>query len=228
MTGSRNSPIFPPATVVLVHGALVKGWELLPLKYRLRQLGYRVRQFGYSSMWRGLEENSERLRNFLEATPGEIIHVVGHSMGGVLMRRVFEQNPDVRPGRLVAIGSPFLGCWIGRRVGGFHSRAYWLTGKTVRDHVAQPGDPVWRGARELGVLAGTFPFGVGRLFGGLPQPSDGVVLWEETRLGGIADHATYRLNHFGMLASRRCARQVAHFLEHGAFAKDSLPENPPG
>jgi hypothetical protein len=36
-------------------------------------------------------------------------------------------------------------------------------------------------------------------------------------LQGITDHLTFRLNHFGMLFSRRCAAAVARFLERGKF-----------
>jgi hypothetical protein len=45
-----------------------------------------------------------------------------------------------------------------------------------------------------------------------------LVLLKETRLAGLRDHVTYRLNHFGMLFSRRCCAQVARFLATGAFA----------
>jgi hypothetical protein len=137
-------------------------------------------------------------------------------MGGVLIRRVFEEHPDPRPGRLVAIGSPFLDCWVGHRVKALHN---YLLGKTVHDHITHPRDPVWRGARDFGVLAGTYPFGIGRLFPGLPSPSDGVVLWDETRLGNLTGHVTYRLNHFGMLFSTRCCMQTARFLATGKFAQ---------
>jgi hypothetical protein len=43
-------------------------------------------------------------------------------------------------------------------------------------------------------------------------------LLDETRLGGISDHVTYRLNHFGMLCSKRCCAQIARFLALGGFA----------
>ena len=55
----------------------------------------------------------------------------------------------------------------------------------------------------------------------LPTPSDGVVLLDETKLQGIRDHVTYRINHFGLLLSKRCAAQVASFLATGKFAQPS-------
>jgi len=193
------------------------------LRRRLRQLGYRVRQFRYRSMMKGLDDNARRLSEFLWKTEGDVLHVIGHSMGGVLIRQVFEQNPDPRPGRLLVIGSPLLDCWVGRRFFRMHPRfGRWLVGRTVADHISRPSDPAWRGARDFGVLAGTYRFGIGALFSSFPRPSDGVVLLDETRLEGIRDHATTRLNHFGMLFSTRCCAQVARFLATGSFANPSL------
>jgi pimeloyl-ACP methyl ester carboxylesterase len=208
------------ATVVFVHGAIVRGWEMALLRYRVRRLGYEVRQFRYRSMMKGLDENARRLRVFLRETEGDILHVVGHSMGGVLIRQVFEQNPDPRPGRLIAIGSPLLDCWVGRRFYQMNpTLGRLMIGQTVTDHILRPSDPVWRGTRDFGVLAGTYRFGVGTIFKTLPRPSDGVVLLNETRLEGLRDHLSIRLNHFGMLFSRRCYAQVARFLATGAFAQ---------
>jgi hypothetical protein len=95
----------------------------------------------------------------------------------------------------------------------------WMIGRTVADHISRLSDPVWRGARDFGVLAGTYPFGVGAMFKSLPRPSDGVVLLDETRLEGLRDHATIRLNHFGMLFSTRCCTQIARFLATGEFVQ---------
>jgi pimeloyl-ACP methyl ester carboxylesterase len=215
-------PATARATIVMVHGAVVDGYEMFLLRRRLERFGYATRLFHYRSMMRGLDHNVDRLAEFIRKTEGDIVHVVGHSMGGVLTRQVFEQAPDPRPGRLVAIASPLLNLWIGHRALEILPQlGPMLIGKTVRDHIAKPADPIWRGTRDFAVVAGTYPFGIGRVFPDLPQPSDGVVLLEETRLGGIQDHVVYRINHFGLLVSRRCAVQVARFLATGAFVRDA-------
>lgn len=213
-----RAPASVRATIIFVHGAIVNGWEMAPLRHRLRQYGYHVRQFHYHSMTKGMDENVDMLRKFIRETEGDVLHVIGHSMGGVLTQRVFEQAPDPRPGRLIAVGSPFLDCWVARRISGLHVRGHTLLGRTVHDHISHPRETTWRGARDFGVLAGTYPFGIGSIFRNLPRPSDGVVLWEETRLHGVRDHVTFNLNHFGMLLSRRCWSQIARFLACGTFS----------
>jgi pimeloyl-ACP methyl ester carboxylesterase len=208
----------PGSVIVFAHGAIVNGWEMGVLRRRLARLGYGVRQFHWQSMLVGLDENVDRLGRFVAETDGATVHVVGHSMGGVLGRLLFEHAPDPRPGRLIAIGSPLVDCWVARRFLRLHGTVGgWCVGRSVRDYMARPVDPVWRGARDFGVLAGTWPLGVGSLFRDLPAPSDGVVLLEETRLEGITDHVVFRLNHFGMLASRRCVASIARFLATGRF-----------
>jgi pimeloyl-ACP methyl ester carboxylesterase len=191
---------------------------------RMKRLGYNVRQFRYRSMMLGLDENVRRLQKFLRETEGDVIHVVGHSMGGVLSRLAFEHDADPRPGRVIAIGSPLLDCWVGRRFLRWHPRiGRLLIGRTVADHISCLADPDWHGTRDFGVIAGTFRFGIGAIFKSLPTPSDGVVLLEETRLQGIRDRVEYRLNHFGMLFSRRCTVQVARFLATGRFMHQPKP-----
>jgi pimeloyl-ACP methyl ester carboxylesterase len=213
----------PPAraTIVMVHGAVVDGQETFLLRRRLRQLGYRTRLFKWQSMRRGLDHSVDRLAQFVRKTEGDIVHVIGHSMGGVLIRQAFEQAPDPRPGRLIAIGSPLLDCWVAHRFLRLHPRfGPLLIGKAVHDHITHLPGPVWRGARDFGVIAGTYPFGIGAIFSSLPTPSDGVVLLDETKLQGIRDHIAYRINHFGLLASKRCTAQVACFLATGGFYED--------
>jgi pimeloyl-ACP methyl ester carboxylesterase len=198
---------------------VVNGEEMYLLRHRLEQLGYQTRQFKYQSMLIRLDHNVDRLAEYVRDTKGAAVHIVGHSMGGILTRLVFERMPDQRPGRHVAIGSPFLDCWVGRRFNNIHpTLGPFIVGKTVHDHISRPSNPVWHGTRDFGVVAGTYPFGIGAVFQSHPRPSDGVVLLNETRLQGIRDHVTFRLNHFGMLLSKRCAAQIARFLATGTFA----------
>ena len=73
---------------------------------------------------------------------------------------------------------------------------------------------------ELGVIAGSRPWGLGSLMMRLPGTNDGVVRLEETEVTGMRDRIVLPVSHSGMLASARVAREVAAFLERGAFDHD--------
>ena len=49
------------------------------------------------------------LAAFIEAVPGETVHVVAHSLGGVLICAMLESAAPARLGRVVCTGWPFTG-----------------------------------------------------------------------------------------------------------------------
>ena len=73
----------------------------------------------------------------------------------------------------------------------------------------------WSGARDLGIIAGDMPFGLGRLVGEIDAPNDGTVWVEETRLAGAKEHLTLRVSHSGMVLSAAVARQDRRVLAGG-------------
>ena len=72
---------------------------------------------------------------------------------------------------------------------------------------------------EIGAIAGTVAFGLGRMVTRLPKPNDGVVCVDETNFPALRDHLALPVGHTVMLASPRVARQTAAFLRTGAFRR---------
>jgi hypothetical protein len=113
------------------------------------------------------------------------------------------------------MGAPAKGNFAGRRLARL-GWGRWFLGAS---------EPLWREGRgacwtrpePLGVLAGTLPIGLGRLFGALPGASDGVVRVEETAVEGMRERVVLPVGHSVMLVSARAAAQVACFLEHARF-----------
>jgi len=54
--------------------------------------------------------------------------------------------------------------------------------------------------------------------GGLPDPNDGVVAVEETKIPGLHDQIVLNVSHSGMLISASVAKQVCMFLQNGNFS----------
>ena len=200
--------------VILTHGLWVPGLVMQPLAARLARAGFRCHSFGYMGAGRPLESHAERLASFAdEVGPA---HFVGHSLGGLVILEALQHRPQTAVGRVVLMGAPVNGCYSGRRLAGYPggrwflgaSEALWREGRCAR----------WSRPEALGVVAGTLPLGLGRLFGALPGVNDGVVRLEETAVEGMAERIALPVGHSAMLVSPRVAQNVASFLAEGRFS----------
>ncbi len=202
-------------TVVLVHGIWMRGGSLFLLQSRLRECGFDCRAFTYRSVRRSAANNADRLQAFLAGIDADIVHLVGHSLGGIVILHLFERHPRQPPGRVVFLGSPVRGSAVARR-GAQHAVSRLVLGESLRGALCG-GTPPWRATRPLGIVAGTRSIGIGRVLGGLRGPNDGTVAVCETRVAEAADSVELPVSHSGMVASRRVAAQVCAFLKSGRF-----------
>ena len=76
--------------------------------------------------------------------------------------------------------------------------------------------------RDVGVIAGTSPYGFGRLVTTFDGDNDGSVAVSETQLVGAKDHICLDVSHKSMLVSAAVVDQAAAFLKRGEFLRDDL------
>lgn len=213
---SRNASENEAEHVVVVHGLWMPGWETIFLRRRLEAAGFKTHPFVYPTVGCGLDENADRLAEFASALPGRV-HFVGHSLGGVLVLKLFERAPFERAGRIVCLGSPLVGTRAGRVLDS-SPLGRRIVGRSIHDLLECGGCKPWSGATDLGIIAGDLPLGFGQLLGGLEKPHDGTVSVSETRLPGATEHIVLHCTHLSMLWSRAVAEHVVRFLRHGTFA----------
>jgi pimeloyl-ACP methyl ester carboxylesterase len=202
-------------TVVLVHGVLMSGRELALLSRRLRRCGFTPLAFDYPSRRRQLRDNARALVEFVAELHSPVVHLVGHSLGGLVILQALVLQPELPPGRVVLLGSPVRGSQVARRLAGLPG-GRWLLGRSLDGLLGNV--PGWQGRRELGLIAGTLPLGVGWVTGGLAGRHDGTVAVAETRLAGAPPAMEVHTSHTGLVFSAAVARQVCSFLRHGRFA----------
>lgn len=202
-----------PETVLLLHGLMMRSPALLPLAARLQRRGFRVRLFGYSTLWQRPGKAIERLALRLYAYGDSPVHLVAHSLGGLVAAETLSRYQRLPPGKLVCMGSPIAGSAAARGLAdhglGFLSGR---SGPLLRGGLIQlpPG-------RRVGMIAGSRSLGLGKYFGSLDGINDGTVgLWE-TRLPGLADHIVVPCSHSGLAFSAEVAELAGNFLDHGAF-----------
>jgi len=202
-------------TVVLVHGVWMTGLELHQLARRVRTCGYNAVVFSYRSLLQPLAHNAGRLADRVRQQHASTVHLVGHSLGGLVILQALQDHPDLIDGRVVLLGSPVNGSVIAERV-----QRYWFSrwslGRSGRDALLGDG-PRWQGQPPLGVIAGTRPMGIGHLLGGFDDDNDGTVALAETAIAGATSSMTVDTGHFGLLYSTEVAQAVCAFLRQGRF-----------
>jgi pimeloyl-ACP methyl ester carboxylesterase len=204
-------------TVVLVHGLWMNGLDMAVMRQRLERSGYHTSQFSYHTIRDTPRESARRLQNAGAALDTPVLHFVCHSMGGLIIRHLYHEFPDQRPGRIVTLGTPHQPSSAALQLMRF-APGRLLLGMSAEEGLLG-GAPPWRSDHELGSIAGNLRLGLGLLVPGIPRPNDGTVAVEETRLDGMKDHVIVHASHFGLLFSREAERAVEHFLRTGTFGE---------
>jgi pimeloyl-ACP methyl ester carboxylesterase len=201
------------------------GGIMMLVKRRLQNENqYRAHLFDYPSHRGTLDDNARSLAEFIVVKEFDRVHLVAHSLGGVVALRMLTLKPDAPVHRVVCLGSPLCGS----RAASHLTQTNWgntILGKSVTAGVVDETANQWARevctSREVGAIAGTVPMGLGRLVTSFAEDNDGTVAVSETRLPGLKDHLCLPVSHTGLLLSRKVTDQAAAFLQRGEFLRDT-------
>ena len=206
------------AKILLVHGLWNRGWSMAAMAKRLRARGHVVMVFSYPTRSNGLNGHADELHHFISQAPPEELHLVGHSMGGLVILNMLSRFDDVPPGRVVLMGTPVRGSQMVRRLENLPGQKL-LFGKVAEDLLK--GFRQIPDTRQTGMIRGTRALGLGRIVGKHDEPNDGSVAVSETLLQGLADAIELPVAHSEMLLSSEVVVQVEQFILHGKFKHNS-------
>jgi hypothetical protein len=231
-----------PHPVMLLQGIVRSRFSLGRMARGLAAAGFEVYNLGGPSPRRPLEVQVARFRRDLERLGRELrrlhggapplMHGVGHSMGGVVLRVALAQAKGIVPGRVVAVATPFLGTRVADLVCR-HSVARLVLGSALRDLTCHSA-----AIRRLTASVGEDP-AVGVILGQrgfqplLPaswinawlgvKDTDGTIQPASARGDGLwpapADVLAVRTGHTFMAEKSEVIAQTAHFLAHGRFVR---------
>lgn len=133
--------------IVLLHGLLDNRSIFGPLKRQLRRRGFgRVVCHSYSVRTHDVETAALRLaqavERLCEETGYERVHVIGHSLGGLVARwYVQKMGGDARVHTLITLGAPHAGSQLARIYPTYLGKQL-LPGSPIVEALAEPSRPV--------------------------------------------------------------------------------------
>jgi triacylglycerol lipase len=213
-------------TVVLIHGLGRSPLAMARVAYDLRKEGYVVRNLAYPSQRADIRILAEATLGlvFAEAAnrPGSRIHIVTHSLGGILVRQyLYDHGTPDSLGRIVMLAPPNSGSeivdlfrhWsLYRRINGPAGLQLGTDDYSVPNRLGASPSGV-----EVGIIAGDVS--LNPLFSSLIKgPDDGKVSVARTHLAGESAHLTVPYSHTWLMWRRPVLAEIRNFLRTGQFS----------
>jgi pimeloyl-ACP methyl ester carboxylesterase len=210
--------------VVLLHGLMRGSMSMNKMQKGLDEAGFITANIDYPSRDHTIEELADiavpdGLAACREHAGIEHIHFVTHSLGGILVRQFLSTHNVPELGRVVMLGPPNQGSLAADEmvnVPGFD----WINGPA--------GKQLGKGDESVPLKLGPADFELGVIAGNrtidpitsavLPNPDDGRVSVEDTKLEGMTDFVVVEHSHAFMMRMQRSIDLTIKFLRDGTFS----------
>lgn len=193
--------------VVLMHGLFHNPSAWIVFRYWLLRQGLTCVCLGYSS-WgaRDFDQTTRQIREQLEdivqKNPDREIHLIGHSLGGLLLRAALaEFSACTNIKNLITLGTPFQGSKLAPFALNSLGRYLWYNSATITATAALPfpshipGHALW-------------------------SPADNMVLPHSAlwcKILGWKNHATPAISHVAMLHSAKIFQKVLNIIQSASI-----------
>jgi hypothetical protein len=211
--------------VVLLHGMARSDSSMNKMETKLKEAGYAVVNFDYPSTQYNIKTIATDLLPdaIAQCKPNVLINFVTHSLGGIVLRKYLSDNKLELLGRVVMLGPPNKGSEVVdklKSVPGFEF-INGPAGLELGTDKASVPNSLGAVTYPVGVIAGSSTINP-ILSQMLPNPDDGKVSVESTKVEGMADHITIPVSHPFLMRNDEVIRQVKKFLKTGVFQHNTV------
>jgi hypothetical protein len=216
---------FQPADsgqVVLLHGLARTSRSMAKLEKFLSTRGYQVINIDYPSRKHRIAELAEMVRQEVMAKTRnrEKVHFITHSMGGIILRTIQQNDPLPHLGRVVMLSPPNQGSEVVDVLGNLSLFGF-INGPAGREiGTDEQSVPKQLGKIdfELGVITGDRSINwINSLL--IPGKDDGKVSIERARIEGMADFLVEHVSHPFIMKDKKVMNECLHFLRNGYFSR---------
>lgn len=193
--------------VLIAHGWLGHAGQFRPLARHLTQAGFDTAVLSYPTMFGSFERAVELARRAAVSGSAAPLHLVGFSLGGLVMRALAAERP-AGLASLLLIGTPNAGSPIADLIGRIAP-----TPALRRLSTAPPVLPPVNGI-PIGCIAGSRRGPMGLLFG---EENDGRVTVSSALAISHHDARTIAVGHRALPFSAETASLAVSFLRDGHF-----------
>ncbi len=194
--------------------------------------GYIVENVGYDSRARSIHDLSDQAIGDAMESPRlrecARIHVVTHSLGGILVRDYFSRHATGRLGRVVMLAPPNQGSEVVDRIGD------WFLFRKINGPAGcelgtdKESTPNQLGAVgfECGVIAGDRSINwINSAM--IPGRDDGKVSVDRSRVAGMSDHMIVHTTHPYIMKNPTAIESTLRFLSTGQFSPKTGEQESP-
>ncbi len=208
--------------VILLHGLGRTSRSMSKLEAALKAEGYTVLNVDYPSRTAGISNLSQRAISAALADSRikacSKVHIVTHSMGGILVRDYAARTPIDRMGRVVMLGPPNKGSQVVDKLKA--RRLFRIVNGPAGQELGTDGASVPNALQpvnfELGVIAGDRSLNwINSLM--IPKSDDGKVSVANTKVEGMKAHVVMHVTHPLMMKDKKVIAACIRFLKTGRF-----------
>ncbi|MGI8981155.1 MAG: esterase/lipase family protein [Pirellulaceae bacterium] len=196
--------------LILIHGLGAHWLIMSPLARRLQSQFGRVINWSYASLWSGIERHGQQMAEQLQQLdddPGvERIHLITHSMGGIVARLALAARLPAKMGRMVMLAPPNTGSHVARSLAPILGR--------ICPPLMQLSDA------EQSFVASLPPLSAVEI-GIIAARHDLLVAEPRTHLSTEKEHIILPGMHSSLLWRQETAEQAAAFLASGRFRQNA-------